>query len=163
MAETLVAEGHHVRSVAERPGRGRTPDLDVCGTGVEVKSWASLDGRPRRVPTRGSIVNKLVGAHGQGEVVVLYACGSGLSAGTALRGMADYARRQRAGELRAVRILGDGFDLAWVRDRIVERVPGAGAAREPASPAGREPAGTGARPAREPRRRLSAPEAALGW
>jgi hypothetical protein len=117
VARQLAAEGHLVRSVRPRPGEARTSDLRVCGRGVEVKSWEALGAGRDRPPTPRSVVNKLIQADGQAPTVVLYGRGSGLTARTAVAGMAEYARRFAAGGIGAVRVLGDGFDLGWRRDR----------------------------------------------
>ncbi len=56
MAQILAAEGHQVRTVAERKG-ARTPDLIACGTSVEVKAFQTLEQRsgapraPAALPT----------------------------------------------------------------------------------------------------------------
>lgn len=114
VADTLATEGHGVRSLAESRRGGRRADLEVCGRSVEVKSWLPLPERGGRAPTPQSVFNKLVDAAGQAEVVVLYARGSGLTPGTARRGMALYASTAPPGRLSAVRVIGDGFDLGWV-------------------------------------------------
>jgi hypothetical protein len=160
VARQLVAEGHEVRSVGERPGEARTPDLEVCGGGVEVKTWYRIGAGRDRPPTARSIVNKLLQAEGQAPTVVLYGRGTGLTARTAVAGMAEYACRsvaagagiragagvvagalagsgggiRHAGRIGAIRVLGDGFDLGWRRDRTVQQSrriepPGLGAGR----------------------------------
>jgi hypothetical protein len=135
VARLLAAEGHEVRALAERPGRARTADLDVCGQPVEVKSWVSLEERGGRTLTPKSVVNKLVQAHGQSASVVVYAGGSGLTDVTARAGLAAYACRSDSEQLAAVRVIGDGFDLAMTRlpgleraaavDRLPDRSPSA--------------------------------------
>jgi hypothetical protein len=90
-------------------------DLDACGVAVEVKSWLSLAEREGRAPSPRSILNKLVDAGRQASTVVLNGYGTGLTAGAARRGMALYSARPAAGPLTSVRVLGDGFDLAWSR------------------------------------------------
>jgi hypothetical protein len=119
VATRLAAEGHRVRSLSE--GRSRSPvaDLEACGVPVEVKSWLSLAERGGRAPTPRSVVNKLLDAGRQAPAVVLNGYGSGLTAGVARRGMALYAARPDAGSLTSVRVLGDGFDLAWARRRQI--------------------------------------------
>jgi hypothetical protein len=121
VARELLSEGHHVRSLAERPGRERTPDLLVCDAPVEVKSWFGRDTRGANVPVARSVVNKLLQAEGQAPAVVLYGRGSGLTVAAARAGMADYAGRDRPDSLTAVRVLGDGFDLSWARTRSLQR------------------------------------------
>jgi hypothetical protein len=119
VAVTLAREGHQVRSLPERRGGGRSPDLTACGTGVEVKSWLSPAERGGRVPGPRSVLNKLLDADGQAAAVVLFAGGSGLSPGAARQGLALYAARRRTSGLSSVRVLGDGFDLAWVPGRVL--------------------------------------------
>lgn len=113
VALLLASEGHEVRSLAETRRGGRHPDLLACGTPLEVKSFAPAAER-RREPTPYSVFNKLVDAAGQAAHVVLVGTGSGLSADTARRGVARYAGdRSRGPTLSSVRIVGDGYDLAW--------------------------------------------------
>ena len=102
-----------VRSVAERPGRGRSADLEVCGQSVEVKTWLPADERGGRPPTARSVRNKLVDACGQGDTAVLWARGSGLCALDAERGVEEFLASGGPGGILAVRIVGDGFDLGW--------------------------------------------------
>jgi hypothetical protein len=115
VATRLASEGHHVRSLPE--GRSASPmaDLEACGVPVEVKSWLSLAERDGRAPTPRSVVNKLLDAGRQAPAAVLNGYGTGLTAGVARRGMALYAARPDGGSLTTVRVLGDGFDLAWAR------------------------------------------------
>ena len=113
VAALLVSEGHLVRSVAERPGRGRSADLEVCGQSVEVKTWLPPAERGGRAPTARSVRNKLVDARGQGATAVLWARGSGLSAVDAERGVEEFLASGDPGGIVAVRIVGDGFDLGW--------------------------------------------------
>lgn len=120
VAQLLAADGHRVRSLAELPGVGRRPDLDVCGAGVEVKSFLPLADRGRP-PSPQSVFNKLVDGAGQADAVILYGRGSGLTPGTVRRGLARLAAEGRAPSLSAVRVVGDGFDLAWVREARLSR------------------------------------------
>lgn len=115
VAVQLAAEGHRVRSLPDRRGAGRVPDLDVCGTGVEVKTWLPPEDRSGRPPTARSVFNKLADARGQGATAVLWAKGSGLQALDAQRGVELFAASGRFGGITTVRVLGDGFDLAWGR------------------------------------------------
>jgi hypothetical protein len=115
VARQLASEGHEVRSLATRRGGGRTPDLLVCGAPVEVKSWLSRDERGGIPPGARSVVNKLIQAEGQAAVVILNGRGSGLRATEAEAGMRIYSRLPHRANVAAVRILGDGFDLAWAR------------------------------------------------
>lgn len=121
VAEQLAAEGHQVRSLAERRGQGRTPDLLVCGAAVEVKSWLSHQERGGRAPSVPSVVNKLLQAEGQAASVVLNGRGSGLDAATATAGLAAYSDLPHRGNVAAVRVFGDGFDLAWTAPGPIER------------------------------------------
>jgi len=115
VARAFAAEGHTVISIPERPGRGRTADLEVCGRPVEVKSWLSLADRHGVTPGRRSVVNKLISAEGQSGFVVLVANGSGLSRADAVSGLARYASERPWSTIRTVRLIGDGFDLSWQR------------------------------------------------
>jgi len=118
-ADLLAREGHDVRSLAAPRGYGRQADLSVCGSPVEVKSFAPLSER-RREPGARSVFNKLVDASGQAPHVVLVAAGSGLSAANVQQGLADYeARAGRDGTLRSVRAIGEGFDLTWSRVPLI--------------------------------------------
>ena len=120
MASVLCAEGHQVRALATRRGRGRTADLSVCGAPVEVKSWDEGRGLP---PGPRSVVNKLKQAEGQAPTVVLNGRGSGLSEAAARAGLEAYAGLARPGRVAGVRVLGDGFELGWTRPRTVRRDP----------------------------------------
>lgn len=120
VALQLASEGHDVRSLAARRGRGRTADLLVCGAPVEVKSWLSREERDRPPGSR-SVVNKLIQAEGQAAVVILNGRGTGLSAPDVEAGMRVYARLPRRANVAAVRVLGDTFDLAWARQAALGR------------------------------------------
>ncbi len=128
VGQLLAGEGHHVRSVAESRRGGRHADLSVCGTPVEVKSFAPIDERTR-IPGPRSVHNKLADAAGQARHVVLHGTGSGLSPAAVRQGLARWALRQGAeARLDSVRVLGDGYDLAWTRGagRRPERRPDRG-------------------------------------
>jgi hypothetical protein len=115
VARVLVQEGHQVSSQAERRGT-RTGDLMVCGTEVEVKSFAPVQSRARPASPE-SVANKLLRAKGQGTVAVIWAKGSGLTPVGARAGFAlfsDVAARQGAGGLRAARVIGDGYDVSFL-------------------------------------------------
>jgi hypothetical protein len=120
VAGQLASEGHRVHALADRPGRGRTADLLVCGTPVEVKSWLSREARGGHPPGVRSVVNKLLQAEGQAATVVLDGRGSGLTPVAAQAGMAVYAGLPHRGHVAAVRVLGDGFDLGWARVRLLD-------------------------------------------
>jgi len=120
VARVLAGEGHDVRSLPESRGRGRTADLEVCGSAVEVKSWLPLEERRGIAPTPISVVNKLISAEGQSAAVVLSAVGSGLTHEAASAGVARYATMRRSCSIAAVRVLGDGFDLSWERSPVAE-------------------------------------------
>lgn len=113
-AVLLAGSGHTVRSLAESRRGGRKADLDVCGTSVEVKSFLPIAERGRP-PSPQSVFNKLIDAAGQADAVFLYGRGSGLTAATVRSGLARLADEGRAASLSAVRVVGDGFDLAWMR------------------------------------------------
>ena len=115
-AELLVRSGHQVRSVAESRTGGRRADLDVCGMNVEVKSFLPITERGRP-PSPQSVFNKLIDAAGQANAVLLYGRGSGLTPATVRSGLARLSAAGRVPSLSAVRVVGDGFDLAWVRGR----------------------------------------------
>lgn len=134
VARLLAGEGHDVRSLAESRRGGRCSDLLVCGTPVEVKSFMPRAER-RREPTPQSVLNKLLDAGGQASHVVLVGTGSGLSPSTARRGLARYSVGDRAvPRLASVRVVGDGYDLAWRRHPGIDlrprfdRLPGRGRA-----------------------------------
>ena len=115
VAQLLVGEGHDVRSLREARGRGRTPDLLVCGRGVEVKSWDPLELRGGRPPAARSVVNKLLDGGGQAAAVVLFGQGSGITPATVRRGLTLYAGHKHGSRVTSARVLGDGFDLSWSR------------------------------------------------
>lgn len=115
MAQLLAREGHDVRSLPETRGRGRTPDLLVCGRGVEVKAWDPLEVRRGRPPTSRSVLNKLLDGGDQAPAVVLFGRGSGVSPATVRRGLALYTGHPAGFKVTSARVLGDGFDLGWAR------------------------------------------------
>jgi hypothetical protein len=121
VAQQLASEGHEVRSLVERRRGRRTADLLVCGTPVEVKSWLSQQERGGVAPSTESVVNKLRQAEGQAVSVVLNGRGTGLTAASARAGMALYTGLRPRAQLGAVRVLGDGFDLAWDRQPSIRR------------------------------------------
>jgi hypothetical protein len=154
VAQVLMAEGHQVRTVAERRG-ARTPDLMACGTSVEVKAFQSLQQRGGRPPGTRSVANKILDARGQGAVAVVRAGESGLTRATAQAGYAIFcahAAEKGLGRLRAVRVLGKDFDLSLAAAADVRQArvtPGTlrpeGVPRRPPSP--------GSRPAPRPQLR----------
>ena len=114
VARLLVGEGHHVRTVPEGRG-GRSPDLLACGVSVEVKSFQALAARDGRPPGPQAVANKLLDARGQGAVAILWAGRSGLTEAVARDGFARFCQEAAVkglGRSRAVRIVGDGFDLS---------------------------------------------------
>lgn len=115
MAETLAAEGHHVCSLPELRRAGRQPDLEVCGIGVEIKSFDPLALRSGRPPSPRAVCNKLLDASGQAMSVVLSGYGSGLTEETVRRGLARLTYLRPDAKLRRVRAMGDGFDISWER------------------------------------------------
>lgn len=118
VAELLAGDGHRVRSLAEFRRGGRRADLDVCGSAVEIKSFLPLAER-HRPPSAQSVSNKLLDGAGQAHAVVLYGRGSGLTAATVRAGLGRLVAEGKAGSLAAVRAVGDGFDLAWVRRPVL--------------------------------------------
>jgi hypothetical protein len=118
-ASALAGEGHHVAALRPVRGGRRTPDLVVCGEGVEIKSWLPAVEREGRRPGPLSVYNKLVSACGQARHAVLVAGDSGLEPAAARRGMADFAR-DHPGRLDSVRVMGDGWDLSWRRAPALE-------------------------------------------
>lgn len=115
MAKMLVAEGHNVRTLLERKG-ARTPDLVACGTSVEVKAFQSLQQRDGRPPRPEHVANKMLDARGQGAVAVIWAGTSGLTQATAQAGyglFCERAREKGLGRIRAVRVIGEGFDMSF--------------------------------------------------
>lgn len=123
VARLLADEGHDVRSLPESRRGGRRPDLSVCSTTVEVKSFDRLEDRNGVSPSANGVFNKLLDAAGQSRHAVLYGVGSGLTAETARRGLARYwSQPTDQPKLDHVRVLGDGFDLSWSRRR--ERTAG---------------------------------------
>lgn len=142
VAHALVAEGHHVRTVAERTG-ARSPDLFACGVAVEVKSFLSLDDRQGRAPSAKSVANKLLDARGQGDVAVVWGRGSGLTEATARAGyrfFCEKALEGGLGRLKAARIIGNGFDISF-RPQAEIRLARSEAARRPTRPAAAKPMG----------------------
>jgi hypothetical protein len=113
-AELLIAEGHAVRSLPERRGNGPAPDFDVCGLLVEIKTLVPQAERPGGRPANDrSAYNRLLSGIDQAPTTILLAQGSGLCPADAAAGMQRFAARPRAGQTTAVRIVGDGWDLAW--------------------------------------------------
>jgi hypothetical protein len=117
VARLLTSEGHDVKTVAETRGV-RTPDLVACGVPVEVKAFATLEQRDGSVPRARHLANKLLDARTQGAVAVVWGLGSGLSEATARAGFSLFCERAAStslglGQLRSVRLVGDGFDLSF--------------------------------------------------
>lgn len=125
VAKLLVAEGHHVRTLAERRG-GRTPDLLACGVTVEVKAFLSLAERGGRPPQAEKVANKLLDASGQGTVVVIWGPTSGLSQPVARAGFTlfqDKAKTEGLKMARQARIIGKDFDLTLAPSAVLNRRP----------------------------------------
>jgi hypothetical protein len=107
VAQLLVDEGHDVRSLAEGRQLGRTADLDVCGVPTEVKSL-------QIGATSWTLENQLHRAVGQGRHVVVDGRSSGLKRRWAERGVERFAGRgDWRGSIVAVRVIGEGYDLAY--------------------------------------------------
>jgi len=113
VASLLVAEGHQVVALREESRRGRTPDLAVCDRTAEVKTVCPPEPELGGFPSAKTIRNKLVKAMGQSDTVIIHAAGSGLSASAVRQGVQLFAQRGEQGGIRAVRILGDGYDLSF--------------------------------------------------
>jgi hypothetical protein len=116
VAELLAKEGHHVRSLPEGRGPGRTADFLACGTLVEAKSFVTVAEREGRLPSAESVANKMLNARGQGAVAVIWAVGSGLSEAVARSGYLMFCQRAMSeglGRLRSVRVVGEGFDVRF--------------------------------------------------
>lgn len=116
VAELLVREGHHVRSLVDGVGPGRTPDFSACGVTVEVKTFRSLDERRGHLPDAVKVANKIVDGSGQGAVVFVLGGESGLSEGAARSGymlFCQHALDKGLGKARSVRVVGEGFDLVF--------------------------------------------------
>jgi hypothetical protein len=136
VAQVLAAEGHQVRTVAERSG-ARTPDLTACGTSVEVKAFQTLEQRGGRPPRARSVANKILDARGQGAVAVVRAGDSGLTKATAQAGYAlfcEHAAEKGLGRLRAVRVLGKDFDISLAAAADVRQARQARQARQGGRP-----------------------------
>lgn len=151
VAQLLVREGHHVRSLPERAGSGKTSDFVACGVMVEVKAFQSLSERHGRPPSAEGVVNKLVTASEQGAVGVVWAGASGLSAASARAGYVMYclhAVGHGLGRLRSVRVVGEGFDISFDPVADVRAAWQARAGRGQGHPAARagQAAGAGRRP-----------------
>ncbi len=120
VAELLVGEGHDVVALPERRGAGPVADFEVCGMPVEVKCLQPREQRrDARPANERSVCNALRRGVDQAGVTVLVTQGSGLRAADAAAGMHRFARSGLTGRTRAVRIVGDGFDVAWVAGRDV--------------------------------------------
>ena len=80
-----------------------------------------LDERDGRAPSARSVFNKLASASRQAGVVVLNGLGRGITPIVARQGVLLYGERgvseeiSRGREISKVRVLGDGFDLAFSR------------------------------------------------
>ena len=164
VARVLVGEGHDVTSLRADRRSGPTADFDVCGLTVEVKSLvAQAERAGGRAANDRSGYNRLAASSRQAEVTILLATGSGLSAVDAAAGVRRFAEGGRTGRVQAVRILGDGYDLAWSahpgvevsrpgRDRPesqVERTVRPTRERPVAKPPGADVERSGARPTRD--------------
>jgi hypothetical protein len=118
VAQLLVAEGHHVRSLATSDSP--TGDFDVCGRETEVKTL-------NPGATSRTVTNALRRAQEQGVDVIIDARQSGLLRLAAERGVADFAARRYQGRVEGVRLLGSGFDHSYQRhhlDRLGHQVGG---------------------------------------
>jgi hypothetical protein len=124
-AKLLVSEGHTVRTLAAKRGSGPTADFDVCGTPVEVKTLVPQAERPGGRPANDrSVFNRLVSGVDQAPVTLVMAQGSGLRPADAAAGLSRFSARAQQGRTRAVRCVGDGWDLSWRLGRAAERPAG---------------------------------------
>ena|GEM_PF-2121094 len=116
VAQLLAREGHHVKSLPEARGPGRTADFTACGVLVETKSFRALSERGGRPPSPEQVANKMLDARAQGTVFVAWAGESGLSEQAARSGYVMFCQQAMSeglGRLRAVRVVGEGFDLRF--------------------------------------------------
>jgi hypothetical protein len=111
----LAAEGHHVRAIPDGRGQGKIADFDVCGVATEVKTL-------NPGATSGTVANALRRGRDQGEVVIVNASASGLARHWADRGVREFASERRLGKVRAVRVIGAGFELSYDRADLIRAV-----------------------------------------
>jgi hypothetical protein len=111
VAQILVQEGHHVRSLHERAGNGPRPDFDVCGVKTEVKT---LD----RGASAWTLANAMTRGRDQGEVVIINARDSGLSRRQADLGARRFAEKAKLGRIGEARIIGANFSLSYSRSEL---------------------------------------------
>jgi hypothetical protein len=121
VARFLVEDGHVVRSLAARSGRGPTADFDVCGIRTEVKT---LDPGA----TSRTVLNALRRGREQGDTLIVNATDSGLSKVAGERGVGRFSGRGDLGRVGHVCVLGDGFVLSYSR-RDLLRMPARGELR----------------------------------
>ncbi len=131
VALLLAAEGHEVKTLPEARGVP-TPDLVACGVPVEVKAFSTLGQRDGRPASARQVANKVIDARRQGAVAVIWGPGSGLTETVARAGYSLSCRRAAEvgwGQLQAVRVVGDTFDLSFAPSREVRPVANASARR----------------------------------
>lgn len=110
IAELLAEEGATVTALPEDPTGGKAPDALVGGVTVEFKTV--------RTGASSATVNRALGRSvGQARHVILDARGSGLSAAEARRGVRRFVGTPYGQRLEGIRIIGDGFDNRWPRQR----------------------------------------------
>jgi hypothetical protein len=121
-ATRFRVDGHTVTALPEPPTKGPHPDLLVCGGLVEVKGWLRVEQR-RGPPGSSSVYNRLVQGAQQAPTVVLVGHGTGLTEAAARRGVDRYTTQNPTSPIRDIRVLGDGFELAWNRSLLADRGP----------------------------------------
>ncbi len=105
-AELLKSEGKSVRALPESTEPGvRTPDAEVDGQPTEFKH---LDPGAQS----NTVNNSLSRAKGQADQAILDARGSGLGQADAQAGLEKFLRIW-PDRMSSIRIVGDGFDIAW--------------------------------------------------
>ncbi len=158
VARRFVAEGHEVVTLTERGRQGPIADFIVCGQPVEVKCLLRTDERnDGRRAQAATVHNRLAAAVLQAGVVVVSTEGSGCRAADAAAGLRWFSSSGKTGRVAAVRILGDGFDLGWVKPVTREKEIGAQPAGGASPNLAPEPG-----PARPPGRAQEGLDAGLG-
>ena len=127
VAGRLVAAGHDVVTLPERGRRGPVADFLVCGQSVEVKCLLTTAERADgRRATAATVHNRLASAVDQAATVVVSSEGSGCRAADAAAGFRSFVATAKIGRVGAVRVIGDGFDLAWSAVPVRQAGVGAG-------------------------------------
>jgi hypothetical protein len=111
VAQILVKEGHHVRSVHERGGEGPRPDFEVCGVKTEVKTL-------NPGASAWTLANSMTRGKEQGEVVIVNARDSGLSRRQADLGVRLFAEKGQLGRIGEARVIGADFNRSYSRSEL---------------------------------------------